>query len=396
MIHGRRQITVTSTLALAALLWLPCSTASWSNPNVSASRPPRILATFNSRGTAAALNPRTGFLYLYHKRGSEGFDVLDTRNRVDHGYHPVSAFFTDIAVSARLNRLYLAADDGIHVLDGHTHELLEVIDVDGSPYFTASITALAVDPFSGRIVGTESWREDPWGGYIPGRAWIVDGNTHEVVASVPVGQGPASVGIVIGRDLALVGNAFDGTVSIFRVSDGAPLGTVNAIGPSVMGINHAAAYAYLGNGGGFVTAIDVANVKRIGTALVGGSVRQIEVAPRSGSVFVHAGGGGIFRLSQDGAIIDSINVGVLGRGYALNLASERSYVGLSNPTDAVVVVDGRRQLTVAHEVELPADWGSPAVMIIDPTSGILYVSTHARTYAIWDPRARRYPYLWWW
>lgn len=170
---------------------------------------------------------------------------------------PAIAARAQIALSANDNKLVL--DNGaVRSARDPSPDTLSIIDLSASPprlraeiQVPASVigppTSVAIAPNERLALVTANQRHDPAdpSKLVPGNGMAVvdlSSNPPRVAATVNTGSGPAGVSINPAGTLALVANRAEGTVSVYRIANGAtvtPLGKVE-IGPVSSEVSHVA------------------------------------------------------------------------------------------------------------------------------------------------------------
>lgn len=127
---------------------------------------------------------------------------------------PEAGAIGDIEANPATNRIYVADRRGaqaVTVIDGETHAILATVPVGLQPF------GIGVNPSTNRIyVGRSAGTT----------VAVIDGATNAVVASIPVGSNPTSIGVNPNTDRVYVA-----TRSVIVVIDGATNAILGSVGP---------------------------------------------------------------------------------------------------------------------------------------------------------------------
>jgi DNA-binding beta-propeller fold protein YncE len=122
--------------------------------------------------TSAALNPRTGVLWVGAENG--GLFEIETKTYKTIGFVNVNA--AAIALNPETDTVYVSDfDSTLSVVDGKTRNIVYTNSNLGG------ILNLVADPFNNRVYIAMQL-------FNPGAVWVLDGRTNEIIAKLPAGS----------------------------------------------------------------------------------------------------------------------------------------------------------------------------------------------------------------
>jgi YVTN family beta-propeller protein len=259
----------------------------------------------------------------------------------------VGAAPNGIAVNTATNRVYVAnnAGDTVSVIDGRTYAVVATVPVGPGP------AGVAVNPVTNRVyVAISSNAIDQ------GSVTVIDGSANAVIASIPVDLTPNFIAVNPVTNRAYVTNVF-GNAETFDVGDGIVSvidGTNTVIdrihvgvNPSGVAVDTSANLIYVTMygfaGGGPIQVIDGASDAIVNSIWPTAPAWSIEVnsvthrayAPLCGPF---CGATGVDVIA-DNAVSDTVSIGNLPYGAAVNSATNTVFATASGDNN-VVVIDG--------------------------------------------------------
>lgn len=212
---------------------------------------------------------------------------------------------------------------------------------------------------------------------------VIDGNTNNVISTIPVGGGPADLGFDTGNNMVYVPNRSDNTVSVINATTNTVVATIPVgVSPVKVAILPDIHKVYVTNGGsGTVSVIDVLPGSPtvntvIHTIPVGLSPFELESNPTTNRVYVSnffSNSVSVINANTD-TVVATIPVTNLPGKIGVNPVTNKIYV--ANFFERIVwVIDGTPSSPTENSIISTIIVGNnPTGVAIDPSANKMYVS----------------------
>ena len=213
-----------------------------------------------------------------------------------------------------------------------------------------------------------------------GTVSVIDGTTNTVIATVAVGGEPMALGVNSTRGRVYVANRNDATVSVIDGATNTVIATV-PVGdqPFHVGVNPDTDRVYIANRkawpatDGTVSVIDGSSNEVIATIPVGAAPQKAGVNPITNLIYVPNAEGGTVSVidGASNAVVATIPVDDVPIGLGVNPSTNRVYVSHFDD-ETVSVIDGASNAVIAT---IPVG-DSPVVVTINLNSGHVYAANN--------------------
>jgi YVTN family beta-propeller protein len=258
-----------------------------------------------------------------------------------------------------------ALADNVSVIDTATHRVVAKIPVGRSPM------SVGIDPAGTRVYVANNGADT---------VSVIDATTNTVIASIAVGRNPRYV--VVGRagERVYVANESDDTVSVIDPRTRAVVGSI-LVGPhpSWLALSPEGERLYVANGAG-ISVIDTAAQRLVATLIVG-KMSSVAVDPQGHRLYAVFSGspygrGFIFAIdASTGEILDETTLDPGSFTIALNPAGTRAYVANQGTEDSggdtISVID-TASFAVVGKVYVVG--GPPIGISVNPSGTRLYAA----------------------
>jgi YVTN family beta-propeller protein len=264
-----------------------------------------------------------------------------------------------IGVNPTTNRVYVSNyySDTVSVIDGASHTIVATVPVGTGPYY-----GVGVNPMTNRVYVANGLSDN---------VSVIDGVNNTVVATVTVGYGPYGIGVNPTTNRIYVANFYNDDVSVIDGANNAVVATVPVgTGPYGVGVNPTTNRVYVSNFySNTISVIDGANNTIVATVTVGTWPVAIGVNPTTNRVYV--------RVSNTVSVIDGASNTVVATvtmenpgGVGVNSTTNRVYV-TSGVSNTVSVIDGASNTIVATVMA----GSGPRAIGVNPTTNRVYVTS---------------------
>lgn len=281
-----------------------------------------------------------------------------------------------MAVNPLTNKIYVAVDGSITVMDGTTNATKDIPDATTGA--SASPFAVAVNPVTNRVYAANLFQDT---------VTVVDGSTDEVIATVPTGRSPTALAVNPTTNRIYVANDDGNTITVIDGATDRDVATI-PVGPNPdsVAVNPVTNKVYVGNenfvggGPGNVMVIDGRTNKAVATLNKGPMPFGIAVNSKTNKVYVvgsYLGASGAIAVidgttgSTSRISLPSLGLLTTASAVAVNPVSNKIYAASDN-YDTVFVVDGSTGDVVATIDAGP----TPHAVAVDPVTDKIYVANY--------------------
>lgn len=281
-----------------------------------------------------------------------------------------------VAVNPLTNKIYVAVDGSITVMDGTTNATKDIPDATTGT--SASPFAVAVNPVTNRVYAANLFQDT---------VTVIDGSTDEVIATVPTGRSPTALAVNPTTNRIYVANDDGNSITVIVGSANKDVATI-PVGPNPdsVAVNpitnkiYVANENFVGGGPGNVMVIDGRTNKAVATLNKGPMPFGIAVNPKTNKVYVvgsYLGASGAITVidgttgSTSKIPLPSLGLLTTASAVAVNQVSNKIYAASDN-YDTVFVLDGSTGDVVATIDAGP----TPHAVAVDPVTDKIYVANY--------------------
>jgi len=202
---------------------------------------------------------------------------------------------------------------------------------------------------------------------------VINGQTNNVVATIPVGNDPQEVGVNIVTGMIYVTNNSSNSVSVINGQTNSVIATIPVVSePAEIGVNPITNMIYVANMYGIVNVINGQTNNVVQTISVGNDISGLGINPTTNMIYITNYGNNTVSVinGQTNSVVSTINV-VGPSGIGVNPITNMIYIANPN-NNKVSVINGQTNTVVAT---IPV--GSYPIGIgINPTTNMIYVANY--------------------